>query len=344
MASRNQPLASMNPMQHRDTTVKVRVVRLWYIPPYSSNMSKPNPGAVAIQMVLCDSENCTIGASVPSVYLNKFKGSLVEGGVYFISRFGVGRSGGNFRITTHAFKINFQFGTRVMPTIDDPEIHKHGFEWVKAESITSGNADEKTLVAPMSTTIPRFRLELVVIDDTAPANFTLFDRDAAIFLGVSTEFMKNKAAKVDDDSTQSLTEFDKFLGIRFVFKVGVKLAMWSPTPLLTVQAMSWDQDLIKKLSPESPLDICVFVSCESLTPNQEAEKINLDKESANTNNAMEGRYLSFSEEVTSEDRYTTSGNMGNSSEESNTKRRVNDVNGVNTVSQDVLKKVKLEKL
>ncbi|KAF7812506.1 replication protein A 70 kDa DNA-binding subunit B-like [Senna tora] len=124
MASRNQPISSMNPMQHRDTTVKVRVVHLWCVLPYSSNTSKPNPGAVAIQM------NCTIGASVPDMYLNKFKGALVEGGVYFISRFGVGGSGGNFRITTYAFKINFQFGTRVMPTVDDPNIHKFGFDWV----------------------------------------------------------------------------------------------------------------------------------------------------------------------------------------------------------------------
>ncbi|KAF7817731.1 transcription factor MYB41-like [Senna tora] len=59
MASRNQPISSMNPMQHRDTTVKVHVVRLWCVPPYSSNTSKPNPGVVAIQMVLCDSESAT---------------------------------------------------------------------------------------------------------------------------------------------------------------------------------------------------------------------------------------------------------------------------------------------
>ncbi|KAF7835704.1 ATP-dependent DNA helicase pif1-like [Senna tora] len=45
MASRNQPISSMNPMQHRDTTVKVSVVRLWCVPPYSSNTSKPNPVA-----------------------------------------------------------------------------------------------------------------------------------------------------------------------------------------------------------------------------------------------------------------------------------------------------------
>ncbi|KAF7801010.1 replication protein A 70 kDa DNA-binding subunit E-like [Senna tora] len=465
-------------------------------------MSKPNPGVVAIQMVLCDSENCTIGASVHSMYLNKFKGSLVEGGVYFISRFGVGGSGGHFCITTHAFKINFQFGIRVMPTIDDPKIHKYGFDWVTAESITFGNADEKTLVgdviqsskddvsskrvtieiedrtvsatlwghycdqigkfmnkhkegpivialqyckikvfngqrslsnsmhatrvlinedleefmgfhdqvsgtnlkislscfselllsadesihciigsvlkvntgkawfynactkckrkveedgesfycnhcsALMSTAIPRFRLELVIIDDTAPANFTLFDRDAANFLGVSAEFMKNKAEKVDDDSMQSLAEFDKFPGIRFVFKVGVKLATWSPTPLLNIQAMSWDQDLIKKLSAESPLDVILHLYSQdvNLTPNQEAVKINFDNESANLNYAVEGRSLSFSEEVTPEDLYTTSSNMGNSSEESNTKRRAYDFNEVNTVSLDVLKKVKLEKL
>ncbi|KAF7826884.1 replication protein A 70 kDa DNA-binding subunit B-like [Senna tora] len=92
--------------------------------------------------------------------------------------------------------------------------------------------------AAMSTAIPRFRLELVVIDDTVPANFTLFDREAANFLGVSAEFMMTKAEKVDDDSMQSLAEFDKFLGIPFVFKVGVKLAKWSSMPLITVQAMS----------------------------------------------------------------------------------------------------------
>ncbi|KAF7836003.1 ATP-dependent DNA helicase PIF1-like [Senna tora] len=59
MASRNQPISSMNPMQHRDTTIKVRVVRLRCVPPYSSNTSKPNPGVVAIQMVLCDAESAT---------------------------------------------------------------------------------------------------------------------------------------------------------------------------------------------------------------------------------------------------------------------------------------------
>ncbi|KAF7808267.1 replication protein A 70 kDa DNA-binding subunit E-like [Senna tora] len=232
------------------------------------------------------------------MYLNKFKGSLVEAGVYFISRFGVGESERNFRITSHSFRINFQFGTRVMPTVDDRKIHTYGFEWVSAESKTSGNADKKTLVdvigvltnvgdviqsskddvsskmvtiviedrarsrvsatlwgrycdqieqfmnkhkdraviialqyckikypshalvsssslqmslfivsaelcsrltqmklAHMSTVIPRFRLELVVIDDIVLANFTLFDRDAANFLGVSAEFMKTKAKK-----------------------------------------------------------------------------------------------------------------------------------------------------
>ncbi|KAF7812507.1 replication protein A 70 kDa DNA-binding subunit B-like [Senna tora] len=206
--------------------------------------------------------------------------------------------------------------------------------------------------APMSTAIPRFRIELVVIDDSAPANFTVFDRDAANFLGV------------DDDSMQSLAEFDKFLGIRFVFKVGVKLATWSPTPLLTVHAMSWDQNLIKKLSADSPLDviaseqigdtnICssnsqdvtgVDVSSQNLTPNVEVVKNNLDNETSNQRYAVEGRSLSFSKEVTSEDRVTTSSSIGNSSEHSNTKRRAYDFNEVNTVSLDVLKKVKLEKL
>ncbi|KAF7831676.1 uncharacterized protein G2W53_014009 [Senna tora] len=44
----------MNPLQHKDTTVKVRVVRLWFVPPYSSNMSKPNPE--------CDVRNMAVNA------------------------------------------------------------------------------------------------------------------------------------------------------------------------------------------------------------------------------------------------------------------------------------------
>ncbi|KAF7821875.1 replication protein A 70 kDa DNA-binding subunit C-like [Senna tora] len=217
---------------------------------------------------------------------------------------------------------------------------------------------------PMTTVIPRFRLELVVIDDTAPANFTLFDLDAANFWGVSAEFMKTKAEKVDDDSMQSLAEFEKFLGIPFVFKVGVKLAKWSPTSLIIVQAMSWDQDLIKKLSTESPRNviaseengdnniglsssqdvIAVDIFGDNLTPNQEADKFTLNQETKNPINAMDGRCLSFSEEVTPEDGYTTSSNKGISSEESNTKRRFHDLYEVNTVSPEDLKKVKLEKI
>ncbi|KAF7835809.1 replication protein A 70 kDa DNA-binding subunit C-like [Senna tora] len=428
MASRNQPISSMNPMQHRDTTIKVRVVRLWCVPPYSSNTSKPNTGVVAIQMVLCDSKNCTIGVSVPSMYLNKFKGALVEGGVYFISRFGVGGSGGNFRITTHAFKINFQFGTRVIPTVDDPNIHKFGFDWVTAESITSGNANEKTLSSKDDASSKRVTIEIedrarsrvsatlwgrycdqiekfmnkhkegpVVIalqyckikvfnghrslSNSMHATRVLINEDLEDFRGFhdkdsgsnlksplrgneSIHCIIGSVLKVDDDSMQSLAKFEKFLGIRFVFKVGVKLATWSPTPLLTVHAMSWDQDLIKKLSADSPLDVVATeqfgdtnicssnsqdvtggdVSSQNLTPNVEVVKNNLDNETANPRYAIEGCSLSFSEEVTSEDRVTTSSSMGNSSEDSNTKRRAYDFNEVNTVSLDVLKKVKLEKL
>ncbi|KAF7824051.1 serine/threonine-protein phosphatase 7 long form-like protein [Senna tora] len=55
-------------------------------------------------------------------------------------------SGGNFRINSHAYKINFQFGTRVMPAVDDSSIHRYGFNWVSTDSITSGQADENFLL------------------------------------------------------------------------------------------------------------------------------------------------------------------------------------------------------
>ncbi|KAF7802221.1 replication protein A 70 kDa DNA-binding subunit B-like [Senna tora] len=118
---------------------------MWFMPPFS-NLNKATTRAASIQMVLCDKEKTTIGASVLSMYLNKFKGSLAEGGVYVLSRFGVSHSGGNFRITPHSFKINFLFGTRVMPTVDDNTIHRFGFQWVTTNSITSGGADERTMV------------------------------------------------------------------------------------------------------------------------------------------------------------------------------------------------------
>ncbi|KAF7832244.1 uncharacterized protein G2W53_014577 [Senna tora] len=53
MAPRNQLISAINPLSD-DLSVKVRVVRLWFMPPYNNNGPNSAPNGVQIQMVLCD--------------------------------------------------------------------------------------------------------------------------------------------------------------------------------------------------------------------------------------------------------------------------------------------------
>ncbi|KAF7800643.1 hypothetical protein G2W53_044929 [Senna tora] len=87
-----------------DLSVKVRVVRLWFMPPYNDNGPSSASTGVQIQMALCDRENNTIAATVKSIYLNKFKSVLKDGGVYVLSKFASGISGANFRVTNNKMK------------------------------------------------------------------------------------------------------------------------------------------------------------------------------------------------------------------------------------------------
>ncbi|KAF7815598.1 replication protein A 70 kDa DNA-binding subunit A-like [Senna tora] len=145
MSPRNQLISAIEP-EVKDLSVKARVVRLWFMPPYNNNGPSSASNGVQIQMVLCDRENNTIAASVKSIYLNKFKSVLKEGGVYVLSKFAVVTNGGNFRVTNHVYQINFQFSTRVVPAVDDSSIHRFGFNWIPFDSITTGQAQPSTLV------------------------------------------------------------------------------------------------------------------------------------------------------------------------------------------------------
>ncbi|KAF7814838.1 3-oxo-Delta(4,5)-steroid 5-beta-reductase-like [Senna tora] len=139
-----QHVSSMN--KSKEYGVKVRVVKLWFMPPYNNNGPNSAPNDVQIQMVLCDRENNTIAATVKSIYLNKFKSVLKDGGVYVLSKFAIGISGGNFRVTNNVYKINFQFSTHVVPDVEDSSIHRFGFNWIPFDSITTGQAHQSTLV------------------------------------------------------------------------------------------------------------------------------------------------------------------------------------------------------
>ncbi|KAF7824052.1 uncharacterized protein G2W53_022196 [Senna tora] len=128
----------------------------------------------------------------------------------------------------------------------------------------------------VSTPIARFRLELVVIDDIAPAKIMLFDRDAAKYLEGSANFLRKKAEQGVDHQMQHLDDFDRFFGVSFAFKVSIKLSKWSPTPSLTVDLDSADDIL-------TPNQGLIFQSSE-----------------------IGGRCLSYSEDKSSEDSDTPS--------------------------------------
>jgi len=54
-----------------------------------------------------------IHASVRRTLIYKFQSEIKEDKVYTIQSFSVSCNGGSYRTTNHAYKINFQFGTKV---------------------------------------------------------------------------------------------------------------------------------------------------------------------------------------------------------------------------------------
>ena len=54
-----------------------------------------------------------IHASVRRTLIYKFQTEIKEDKVYTIQSFSASCSGGSYRTTNHAYKINFQFGTKV---------------------------------------------------------------------------------------------------------------------------------------------------------------------------------------------------------------------------------------
>ncbi|KAL6559793.1 hypothetical protein OROGR_004910 [Orobanche gracilis] len=71
-------------------------------------------------MVLIDDKSSKIQASIRKTLIYKFDRLLSEGHVYCLTYFGVGDNGGSYRYTKHAFKLNFQFNTKVQELKDFP--------------------------------------------------------------------------------------------------------------------------------------------------------------------------------------------------------------------------------
>ncbi|KAF7826545.1 replication protein A 70 kDa DNA-binding subunit C-like [Senna tora] len=116
-------------------TIKVRVVRIWDTPPY--------PKTCAHHRMDMGSK---IGGSVRSVFANKYRNILKEGGVYIMSGFNVVSANNTFRATNHAYKLNFQFSSRIARSNDDGSIHRYGFDFVSSKRIVSGELDYNILI------------------------------------------------------------------------------------------------------------------------------------------------------------------------------------------------------
>ncbi|KAF7839547.1 replication factor A protein 1-like [Senna tora] len=63
-----------------------------------------------------------------------------------MSGFNIVNSSNSFRATNHAFKLNFQFQTRIAQADDDGSIHPYGFEFIPTQKILSGELDHNILV------------------------------------------------------------------------------------------------------------------------------------------------------------------------------------------------------
>ncbi|XP_027927588.1 uncharacterized protein LOC114184479 [Vigna unguiculata] len=100
-------LQELNP-EKESWNILARVVRLWFVEDYTKGKTP-----FSVEIVLQDQEGVLIHASVRVTLIYKFQSEIKEDKVYTIQSFSVSCNGGSYRTTKHAYKINFQFGTKV---------------------------------------------------------------------------------------------------------------------------------------------------------------------------------------------------------------------------------------
>ncbi|XP_027922837.1 uncharacterized protein LOC114180740 [Vigna unguiculata] len=100
-------LQELNP-EKESWNILARVVRLWFVEDYTKGKTP-----FSMEIVLQDQEGVLIHASVRRTLIYKFQSEIKEDKVYTIQSFSVSCNGGCYRTTKHAYKINFQFGTKV---------------------------------------------------------------------------------------------------------------------------------------------------------------------------------------------------------------------------------------
>lgn len=171
MAPRYDLIASITPVREC-WRVRVRVVRLWYLPTFN-NAETLN----SIEMVFMDdnvswcylyfcfhsyiiylnlisgiiitwlwnTQGASIHASVRKTLIYKFKPVLNEGEVYVVAFFSVAGNTGLYRTTRHEFRLNFQLRTTVRRSECDT-IPLYGLNLVPLEDIFQTDGDFPYLI------------------------------------------------------------------------------------------------------------------------------------------------------------------------------------------------------
>ncbi|CAH9102653.1 unnamed protein product [Cuscuta europaea] len=122
--------------------IKAILVRLWFV--LETNSSRPNNHR-SLDMLLMDENGCTIHASIRKALIYRFQNILSERTVYSIRAFTLASNTGDFRPTSHKYKINFQIQMKVIK-VEDETLLKNSFSLVPISSILAREIDMEVLV------------------------------------------------------------------------------------------------------------------------------------------------------------------------------------------------------
>ncbi|KAF7841892.1 replication protein A 70 kDa DNA-binding subunit B-like [Senna tora] len=96
-----------------------------------------------------------------------------------MSQFKVAFASSSFRPTSHAFKLNFMFQTRVVLADDDGSIHHFGFSFVEAQRIISWELNPNILVDVIGRVYNMSQVHQSSPNDSKNKRFTVDIEDAA---------------------------------------------------------------------------------------------------------------------------------------------------------------------
>ncbi|GAU40279.1 hypothetical protein TSUD_60700 [Trifolium subterraneum] len=106
MANHIDMISTINDVP-RNWRLIVKVVRLWGVPEFNT----PNQFR-SLELVLMDSEGTRIHCSVKKTLIYLFQKQLSEGVVYTLTTFDVVRSTGEYRPTSHVYKLDATYNTK----------------------------------------------------------------------------------------------------------------------------------------------------------------------------------------------------------------------------------------